>query len=921
MAVQQSKKLQTQDSVSGYNPYLIDDEDRHPLDIFFAPRAVAVIGASDRPGSVGRALLWNLISSPFGGTVYAVNPNRHNVLGILANRDIQSLPEPIDLAVILTPAHTVPGVIDDCIAAGVKGGVIISAGFRETGEPGRALEDEIRRKVIESGFRVIGPNSLGLMNPVIGLNAAFAGQIAQKGNVGFISQSGAMCAAILDKSFEVNVGFSAFVSLGSMVDVGWADLLYYLGNDRNTRSIVIYMQSMGDARSFLSAAREVALNKPIIILKPGQTEAAMALAANTPYYTAADACSDDVFSAALRRSGVLRVFDIASLFAMAQVLGKQPRPRGPRLSILSNAAAPNILATDDLLKTGGELAVLSEDTVRQLNDLLPGYWNHNNPIDILADADPARYARAVEIVLKDDNIDGLLITLTPQVMTDPTHTAVEITRVNDFRGKPVLASWMGGEEVAAGAAILNSHNIPTLSYPDSAARVFSAMWRYSYNLRGIYETPVLFPETAPEGAAHVDARRIIDAARGEGRDRLGETETKKILSAYGIPVAETGLARSAEETVAYAARTGYPVAMNLEWASGALAASLRHHFLYLSNDEELRRAFRMLEEYAANEGLPAEITVRPMVRVEGSRLVIGSRIDPQFGPVLYFGAGGPLGEAIRDRSLGLPPLNSTLARRMMEQTEVYTALKGARGYDPVDLAQLEQILVCFSLLVAEERRIKEIEISPMLAVSRQLIALDARAVLHPPDLSDDDLPRLVIRPYPAKYITRWVMKDGREVVIRPIRPEDEALMVEFHKTLSDDTVYYRYMGRRALDQRIKHERIAQICFIDYDRQMGLVAEYTNPESGESHFYAVGRLVRLHKGNDAEFALVVSDSVQGQGLGAEMLRRLVDVGRCEKIHRIVGTILPDNRPMLHLCRRIGFTVNKPIGGEVIAEIVP
>ncbi len=477
----------------------------HPLDVFFQPESVALIGATENPGSVGRTVLWNLISTPFGGTVYPVNPKRPSVLGIRAYPSIAAVPEKVDLAVITTPAKTIPGIIRECVQSGVKAAIVISAGFKELGPEGLALETAVLDEARKGGMRIIGPNCLGLMSPLSGLNATFARGMALPGNVGFISQSGALCTAVLDWSLREQVGFSAFVSIGSMADVGWGDLIDYLGQDARTRSILIYMESIGDARAFLSAAREVALSKPIIVIKPGRSAAAAKAAAS---HTGSLTGSDEVLEAAFRRSGVLRVNDIAELFDMAEVLAKQPRPAGPRLAIVTNAGGPAVLATDALVMAGAETADISQSTMEELNKILPAAWSHNNPMDILGDAAPERYAKALEIVAKDPNADGMLVILTPQSMTDPTNTAEQLKPYASIEGKPVLASWMGGTDVSSGEEILNRAGIPTFSYPDTAARAFVYMWRYAYNLRGLYETPML-ASTEEAAADRAKADSII----------------------------------------------------------------------------------------------------------------------------------------------------------------------------------------------------------------------------------------------------------------------------------------------------------------------------------------------------------------------------------------------------------------------------
>ena len=452
MKVQNKQKFETAHDILHRGP--------HPLDAFFSPHTVAVVGATENPGSVGRTLFWNLISNPFGGTVFPVNPKRPNVLGVKAYPGIKDVPEKVDLAVIVTPAATVPKVIGECVDAGVKSAIVISAGFKELGPQGAELEKEILTQARRGRIRIIGPNCLGVMSPVSGLNATFAAGMAHSGNIGFISQSGALCTAVLDWSLREQGGFRAFISIGSMADVGWGDLIDYLGDDPRTRSIIIYMETIGDARSFLSAAREVALSKPIIVIKAGRTEAAAKAAAS---HTGSLAGSDEVLNAAFRRTGVLRVNSMADLFYVAEVLSKQPHPKGPRLAILTNAGGPGVLATDALIGAGGELAEPAAETMEALNQILPAAWSRNNPIDILGDAAPERYVKSVSIAAKDPNTDGLLVILTPQAMTDPTQTAEQLKPFAKLDGKPILASWMGGPGVRAGEAILNNAGIPTFA--------------------------------------------------------------------------------------------------------------------------------------------------------------------------------------------------------------------------------------------------------------------------------------------------------------------------------------------------------------------------------------------------------------------------------------------------------------------------
>lgn len=873
------------------------------LDAIFRPQNVAVIGATEKQGSVGRTILWNLISNPFGGTVFPVNPNRPNVLGIHAYRSVMDVPAELDLAVIVTPARTVPAVIDECLQKGVKGIIVISAGFKEIGEEGALLEQQIKQQ-IAGRVRLIGPNCLGVMRPFTGLNATFAGAMARPGNVGFISQSGAICTAVLDWSFDENVGFSAFISIGSMLDVDWGDLIYYLGDDPQTHSIVIYMESVGNARSFLSAAREVALKKPIIVIKAGRTEAAALAAAS---HTGSLTGSDEVLEAAFRRSGVLRVNSISDIFDMAEVLAKQPRPRGPRLTIVTNAGGPGVLATDALILEGGKLAEISGETMQELNGFLPAAWSRNNPIDILGDAEPERYARALEIAARDPNSDGLLVILTPQDMTDPTQTAEQLRAYARIEDKPVLASWMGGAEVQAGERILNRAGIPTFAYPDTAARVFNYMWKYSYNLRAIYETPILPADSAGQRPDRELVAGIIEQSRAGGRAILTEMESKQVLAAYGIPTVPMQIASTADAAVAAAGEIGYPVVLKLHSETVTHKTDVGGVRLNLATPDEVREAFHAIREgvtRAAGEEHFLGVSVQPMVKLDGYELIVGSSIDPQFGPVLLFGTGGTLVEVFKDRALALPPLTTTLARRMFEQTRIYEALQGVRGRPPVDLEALQLLMVRFSQLVAEQRWIKEIDINPLLASPERIVALDARVVLHDADMTEDRLPRLAIRPYPIQYVHEWQAETGSAFTFRPIRPEDEPSMVRFHETLSERTVQLRYFTPINLRQRTAHERLARIVFIDYDREMVLVAEHET-RRGEREIAAVGRLTKDRAGVGAEFGIIVSDRFQGQGLGREMLQRLIQVGREEELQQIMGYILHENTSMMHLAEQLGF----------------
>ncbi|MGH8094090.1 MAG: acetate--CoA ligase family protein [Chthoniobacterales bacterium] len=700
-------------------------EKKPALATMLAPRAIAVIGATESPGSVGRALMENLRS--FSGAVYPVNPNRTNVLGIEAFPKIADVPDEIDLVLIATPAKTVPQIVRDCAAAGVKGAIIISAGFKEIGARGRELENEVA--AARGPMRIIGPNCVGVMLPHLGLNATFVEPLARPGNIGFISQSGALCSAILDWSLSNQLGFSAFVSIGSMLDLDWGDLIYHLGDDPQTRSILLYMESIGDARSFLSAAREVALTKPIIVIKVGRTKAAGQAAAS---HTGALTGSDEVCEAAFRRAGVLRVNTIADLFNIAELLGKQPRARGPRLAIVTNGGGPGALAMDALIEHGGESATLSSESMLALDRVLPRHWSHGNPVDVIGDADAERYTQAVEIVARDPGNDGLLVVLTPQAVTGPTEVAKRLTAFAKLEGKPVLASFMGGASVSEAIDILDRAGIPTFVYPDSAARAFCHLWQYTHALRGAHETPPL--SSGPdESTARTEASRLVDRVRSSGRTLLTEPESKELLAAYGIPVVKTRVATSEDEAVEKSAQFKGPVVLKIFSHTITHKSDIGGVKLDLKTEQAVRAAYRAIEEATRARGGTDDfegVTVQPMISRDGYELILGSSLDPQFGPVLLFGAGGYFVEIFKDRALGLPPLNRTLARRLMEETRIFAALKGFRGRPGVDLAALEEILVRFSQLVLEQPSIKEIDINPLIASTEQILALDARVVLQ-----------------------------------------------------------------------------------------------------------------------------------------------------------------------------------------------
>ncbi len=883
---------------------------RHSLDPIFRPRSVAVFGASATPGSVGAILMRNLLGNPFGGGVYPINPKRRTVLGVHAYPDLASVPESVDLAVIATPAPTVPALVADCAARGVPAAIVISAGFSELGAEGRALEAQIR--AARGKMRLIGPNCLGVIHPPSNLNASFAAAMAPPGRVALLSQSGAICTSILDWALERHIGFSSFVSVGAMLDVDFADLLDYFGDDPATRTVVMYMESIGDVRKFLSAARSVSRTKHVIVVKSGRHEAGARAAAS---HTGALAGSDAVFDAAFRRAGVLRVTTIPDLFNMSEILSMQPPPRGPALAIITNAGGPGVMAVDDLMTRGGRLAPLAPQTLAALNAALPPFWSHANPIDLLGDATAERYRLAVELCVKDETVQGVLILLTPQAMTDPTETARQVAAVGAGRGgatPPILACWMGGAAVRPGREVLNTSDIPTFDAPEDAIRAFLHMVQYRRSQELLYETPPALPEDWRPDAECV--RRIITGARAAGRTLLTEAEAKDLLAAYGLPVTPAVACRTADEAAAAARRIGFPVVLKLLSTRITHKSDVGGVQLNLADEEAVRGAFERIRGNVAKVGEADAFegaTVQPMVTEKGIELIIGSSTDRQFGPVILFGAGGVLVEVLQDRALGLPPLNRTLARRLMERTRIYPALQGVRGQKPVDLEALETMLARFSLLLTDfVEDIQEVDMNPVLAAPGRVVALDARVLLTPAAPSQPSpeaggglgggRPRLAIHPYPNQYTAPFRLRDGSEVAVRAIGPEDEPLIVEMHAHHSEHTIRMRYFS---LVKTLSRDSLIRLCHLDYDREMALVA--VRRDDGGSHMLGVSRYYLNPETGEAEFALVVGDAHQRKGLGRHLLQRLIEIARERGVRRLTGLVLRENDPMLRLTSSLGF----------------
>ncbi|CAE7456976.1 unnamed protein product [Symbiodinium natans] len=876
------------------------EEGSHPLDSLFKPKRVAVIGATDREGSVGRTLLRNLISNPFGGVVYPVNPKREHVLGISSFKSIAACPGQIDLAVVITPAATVPAVIQECVDNKVRNVIIISAGFKEVGAEGEKLENEVKAIAKTGNIRIVGPNCLGIICPTSGLNASFANLMPQKGSVAFISQSGAMITSVLDWSVSQKVGFSAVISIGSMLDMDFSSMIFYLAKDAATRSIVLYMESIGNARSFLSAAREAALTKPIIVIKGGRTDAAAKAAAS---HTGSLTGSDAVLDAAFKRAGVLRVENMSDLFEMAaDVLSKQPLPTGNRLAILTNAGGPGVLACDALAQHGGSLAELTPQTIKALNGVLPPAWSHGNPIDVLGDASAKHYADSLEIVARDPNCDGFLVILTPQAMTAPTECAEALSHYAKIQGKPVLASWMGGPDVAPGAKVLNDAGVPTYSYPDMACKTFNYMHQYQSNQGSNYERIDLQMDLEKVQEGKTEARKLLSKVRESGRSLLTEAESKLLLKAYGIPVTACEVASSPAEAAAAAEKIGYPVVMKLNSTTITHKTDVGGVVLNLHSKMAVEKSFLEMKEsvsrLASPEGFEG-VTIQPMISLKGYEIILGSSIDPQLGPVLLFGMGGSLVEVFKDSAVGLPPLNANLARKMLEETKLYKALLGVRGMKSVNIEALIQIMVRFSVLIVDLPEILECDINPLIASEDSILSLDARVVLHDPSSTPEDWPQPAIRPYPHQYVQTVELTDKMTAKIRPILPEDERMMRSFYSEASwpsgcDPASMPKEEAQMTCSLSRTH--LIRTCFVDFDRSIVLVAEAV--QDGEKMIVGAGRISREQMSNDVTFALQVLPSFR-------RLKALISVAKEEGASCIKAEVFAENTRALRFLEGHGF----------------
>ncbi len=880
------------------------------MKLFFNPGSVALIGATEREGTVGRIILENLLLAKDERKIYPVNPGREKVFQIKCYPSVSSVPETPDLAVIVTPADSVPDIVEECGKAGVKAIIVISAGFKEAGAEGKSREDRIANIARKYNIRIIGPNCMGVIRPGANLNTTFTRRMPGFGYVAFLSQSGALGSAVLDWAISKNLGFSAFVSLGSMLDVDFSDLIDYFGEDPETKSIIIYLESLGNAKKFISAARGFARTKPVIVLKPGKfQESARAARSHTGAMVGEDLYYDAIF----HRAGVVRVEEIEDLFNCASILNAVQLPKGPNLAIITNAGGPAVLATDVLIGRGGKLAQLGEGTLTALSGFLPASWSKSNPVDILGDADPQRYARTIELAVKDPGVDGAVIIYTPQGGASPAQVARVVIKHASKANKPILSTWIGDKEVARARQLFYQSKIPTYEFPEEAVRTYLYMYQYARNLELLYETPEDLPLDI--GTPKNYLKILIRNAAREGRALLSEEDSKKFLATYRIASTTPHLASNSQEAIMIASEVGYPVVMKIVSPDIAHKSDVRGVKLNISSADEVEKTFAEMMENVKKYQPEAEIegvSIQQMVTSYDYELIVGSKKDPIFGPVIMFGLGGIEAEYFKDVAVGLPPLNQVLARRLLEQTKIYKMLsQGFRARPAVNLRLLDETLVRVSNLIIDFPEIKEIDINPLVITGDAVRALDARIILDEEAIRKGipEYAHLIISPYPRRYVQPWRCDDGRSVLLRPIRPEDESLERELIAGLSRESMRFRFFY---LIKDITHDMLIRFCNIDYDREMAIMAEYTS--EGKRRNVGVGRLIVEPGGERGEFAILVAEDFQDNGLGLKLCDMLLGIAQEKRLHSIYGTVLSDNWKMLGLAKKLGFTIKRISGGE-------
>lgn len=874
---------------------------KHYLSPLFSPRSVAVIGASDRVDSVGWVVFKNMLEGGYQGKLYPVNPNHAEIQGQRAYADIKQIGEPIDLAVIVTKAATVPDIIELCGKQGTRVALVLSAGFSEIGSQGAALERAVVENAKRYGMRLVGPNCLGILCPAVGLNATFSKGGAMAGNLALISQSGAFCTAILDWARPNDVGFSSIISMGAAAGVDFGEILDYLASDPHTDSILLYIEGIHRARGFMSALRAAARIKPIFIVKAGRHEAGSKAAFS---HTGALVGADDVFDAVLQRAGVVRVNTIVQLFFAAQALSTHFHPAGKRLAIVTNGGGPGVMASDRAADLGVVIATLAEDTLAQLNAGLPETWSHGNPLDIIGDATAERYRHAVTHCLQDADVDGVLVILTPQAMTQPLEVALAVIETAQKFNKPLIACWMGELQVAESRLAFIKAKIPCFRTPEPAVEVFSYIAAYYQNQKLLMQTPgPIAQHSVPDVEG---ARLLIEGALAEHRKVLNEMESKAILAAFHIPIAKTMVARSPNEALLLAEELGLPVAMKINSPDISHKSDCGGIRLSIGNAQAVRAAYHEIIESVRKHVPSARIdgvVVEPMIiKTNGRELMVGVTSDAIFGPVITFGAGGIMVEVLGDRVVALPPLNSFLARNMINRTRVSKLLAAFRHMPPIDMAALESVLLRVSEMVCELPWIKEMDINPLIVDENGACAVDARIVVDFLSPAADRYAHMAIHPYPNHCVTHWQLPEGIDLTIRPIRPEDAELEQAFVRGLSEESKYFRFMDSL---QELSQNMLVRFTQIDYDREMALIAVLK--EGNQEQEVGVCRYIANVDGQSCEFALVVADAWQKRGIGNKLMNCLFEIARAKGLKVMEGEVLVNNRSMLELVRRLGFDV--------------
>jgi len=882
---------------------------RH-LDSLFKPTSLAVIGASHSRASIGGVIMRNLLRSDFDGPIMPVNPKYQAVAGVLTYPDIASLPTAPDLALICTPPKTIPPIIEQLGARGTRAAIVITAGLSGCayGE-GQSVQEAMLSAARPHLLRILGPNCVGLIVPGLGLNASFAHTAIQGGSLAFVSQSGGFCTATLDWAKAKGIGFSHFVSLGNSADVDFGDVLDYLGSEPETTAILLYMESIGsdEARKFMSAARSAARNKPVLAIKAGRNPEGARAAAS---HTEALAGADNVYDAALRRAGILRVFDLDELFDAAETLARSQPLKGERLAILTNGGGPGVMATDALIVEGGQLAEFSEATMRQLHDLLPGTWSHGNPVDMIGDADASDYRKVLQVLLADPGVGAVLVMNAPSAIAPPEIAARGIVDSVRQAKIPVLTCWIGGEAAGRARRIFAEAEIPTYNTPENAVRAFLHIVRYRRNQEILMQVPPSAPtEFTPTPGA---ARSVTEKALTEGRELLTEPEAKQVLAAYGIPVVETRVAATPAEAAALAEEIGFPVALKILSPDITHKSDVGGVALGLDTLEEVRGAAEAMNHRIAKHFPDAQrtgFTVQKMAqRPHAHELIVGMTTDSMFGPVILFGRGGTAVEVIGDRAVALPPLNMSLARHLISRTQVFKLLKGYRDRAPADFDAICLTLTQLSQLIVDRPEILELDINPLFADDRGVLALDARVRVAPSAVGGAK--RLAIRPYPRELEETIRLPSGREVFVRPIRPEDQPAHEEFTQRITADDFRFRQLGTV---RDIARTEMARLVQIDYDREMAFIAT-ASVEEGKEETLAVIRSMMDPDGTKADFAIMVRSDLKHQGLGVALMTKMIDYCRRRGIREILGQPLVDNTALLKLARKFGFEVREMPGGE-------